>query len=189
MNPAIFTGLITTTLLCKPCNRHTPPCVSLLNVYSKTTESKSETSPFISVHLKSSYFFPPGENRLLKSHKGATSCRPQPGQSKRSILMIPDKIVRRYPPGCNDTLHYSRQIDSEDDRRGLCRGRELESLQCTALTCDDSTMSPFDLTGHVAVSLQHACVNCWNCLNNCIHPLSKAVLDMCVCVCTWCSRM
>lgn len=133
------------------CNLHTPPCVSLLNVYSKTTEtmSKTGTSPFISVHLKSSYFSLPRENRLLKTHKGATSCRPQPGQSKRSILMIPDKIVRRYPPGCDDTLHYSRRIDREDDMRGLCRGRELESLQCTAPTWDDYTRSQFDLTGHM----------------------------------------
>ncbi|KAA8587911.1 hypothetical protein FQN60_001105 [Etheostoma spectabile] len=46
-----------------------------------------------------------------------------------------------------------RQIDREDDMRGLCRGRDLESLQCTAPTCTDSPMSPFDLAGHQAAHI------------------------------------
>lgn len=33
--------------------------------------------------------------KTSKAHKGATSCKPQPRQSKRTILMIPDKIVRQ----------------------------------------------------------------------------------------------
>lgn len=148
--------------------------------------SKTGTRPFISVHFTSSSFSPSpsGEKRLLKTHKGATSCRPQPGQSKRSILMIPDKIVRRYPLGCDDTLHYSRQIDREDDMRGLCRGRDLESLQCTAPTCTDSPMSPFDPAGHMWMQVYSTRVNCLNCLNNCIHPLSEAMYWMDVCGCT-----
>ncbi len=147
--------------------------------------SKTGTSPFISVHLKSSYFSPSGENRLLKTHKGATSCRPQPGQSKRSILMIPDKIVRRYPPGCDDTLHYSRQIDREDDMRGLCRGRKLESLQCTAsYLCWFHNESLWPHRTHVIVILQHTLLNCLNSLNDSIHPLSEAVYWIyCMCVC------
>lgn len=130
--------------------------------------NKTGASPFISVHLNSSYFSPSGENRQLKTHKGATSCWPQPGQSKRSILMIPDKMARQYPPGCDDSLHYSGRIDRKDDMGGLCRGRTLESLQCAALTCADSTMSPFDLTRV-------------NCLNNCIRALSGALYWIFVC--------
>lgn len=36
--------------------------------------------------------------KTLKAHKGATSCEAQPGHSERTIIMIPDKIVRQNLP-------------------------------------------------------------------------------------------
>lgn len=89
---------------------HTTPCVTPLNVNSNATETMSKigASTLISSHLKSSHFSTSGKNRLLNAHMGATCSGPQPEQSKRGILMIPDKIVRQYSPGCDDTLHYSR---------------------------------------------------------------------------------
>lgn len=52
------------------------------------------TSPCISA------FIHVWRNKTLKAHKGATSCEVQPEHSERTILMIPDKIVRQnIPPG------------------------------------------------------------------------------------------
>lgn len=68
--------------------------------------------------------------------------------------MIPDKIVRRYPPGCDDTLHYSRRIDGEDDTRGHCRETELSSLRRTAPSSSRRFRNkPFDLGAHTRVAL------------------------------------
>lgn len=168
-------------------------CVRLLNVYSKTTEtaSKTETSPFISVHLQSSYFSTPGENRLLRTHKGATSCWPQPEQSKRSILMIPDKIVRRYPPGCDDTLHYSRQIDREDDERPLQREKAGEPAEHGSGSSWFHNERVWPRRTRVDVSLRHTRANWLNCfkISTFAHrrSLSERPVQSALCVWTWCT--
>ena len=61
-----------------------PHVRAFLNVHSKATEtmSKTGTSPFISVHLKSSYFSASGEKRLLKLTGEPLPAGRSPGNQK-----------------------------------------------------------------------------------------------------------
>lgn len=103
------------------------------------------TKEAVPVHIEFPFFHLTKQankkNKSQKAPPGATRGRPQPGSSKRSILMIPDKIVRRYPPGCNDTLHYTGRIDSEDDMSGSGGGSVERALQCTHPAAAGATRS------------------------------------------------
>lgn len=105
----------------RSCGVHTPPCVSFLNVQTKTARAALKPG-----HLSRRNFnqVPPREKQAAGTPTwDSLPALPRPGQSRRRIPTIPDKIVRGYPPGCDDTLRYSRRIDGEADVRGLCGGR------------------------------------------------------------------